>query len=67
VIESPVRISASRARVVDKVILNGPIEDHVTTMMIARDELGLDPLYMANEGRLIAVGASRSPTRSAPA
>jgi len=57
VIESPVRISASRARVGDKVILNDLIGDHGTTIMIARGELGLDPLYMANEGRQIAVGA----------
>jgi hydrogenase expression/formation protein HypE len=42
VIESPVRISASRARVGDKVILNGPIGDHGTTIMIARGELGLE-------------------------
>jgi hydrogenase expression/formation protein HypE len=41
-IESPVRISASRARVRDKVILNGPIGDQGTTIMIARGELGLE-------------------------
>jgi len=42
VIESPVRISASRARVGDKVVLSGPIGDHGTTIMIARGELGLE-------------------------
>ena len=52
------RISASRARVGDKVILNGPIGDRGTIIMIARGELGLDPLYIANEGKLIAVGAT---------
>ncbi len=42
VIESPVRISASRARVGDKVILSGTIGDHGTTIMIARGELELE-------------------------
>ena len=42
IIESPVRISASRARVGDKVVLSGPIGDHGTTIMIARGELGLE-------------------------
>ncbi|HVF92061.1 MAG TPA: hydrogenase expression/formation protein HypE [Blastocatellia bacterium] len=42
VIESPVRISASRARVGDKVILSGTVGDHGTTIMIARGELELE-------------------------
>ncbi|MET0649620.1 MAG: hydrogenase expression/formation protein HypE [Pyrinomonadaceae bacterium] len=42
VIESPVRISAARARVGDKVILSGTIGDHGTTIMIARGELELE-------------------------
>ena len=42
IIESPVRISAARARVGDKVILSGTIGDHGTTIMIARGELELE-------------------------
>ncbi|MCA1632487.1 MAG: hydrogenase expression/formation protein HypE [Acidobacteria bacterium] len=42
VIESPVRLSASGARVGDKVILSGTLGDHGTTIMIARGELELE-------------------------
>lgn len=42
VIESPVRLSASRAAVGDKVIVSGSIGDHGTTIMIARGELELE-------------------------
>jgi hydrogenase expression/formation protein HypE len=42
VIESPVSISAARARPGDKVILSGTIGDHGTTIMIARGELELE-------------------------
>jgi len=42
IIESPARISASRASVGDKVILSGTIGDHGTTIMIARGELELE-------------------------
>lgn len=42
VIESPVRLSASRAQVGDKVILSGHVGDHGTTIMIARGELELE-------------------------
>jgi hydrogenase expression/formation protein HypE len=42
VIESPVRISAARAAVGDKVILSGTAGDHGTTIMIARGELELE-------------------------
>jgi hydrogenase expression/formation protein HypE len=42
VIESPVTISAARARPGDKVILSGTIGDHGTTIMIARGELELE-------------------------
>ena len=42
VIESSVRLSASRAQVGDKVILSGMIGDHGTTIMIARGELELE-------------------------
>jgi hydrogenase expression/formation protein HypE len=42
VIESDVRISASRAAVGDKVIVSGSIGDHGTTIMIARGELELE-------------------------
>ena len=42
VIESPVRISAARAEVGDKVILSGTAGDHGTTIMIARGELELE-------------------------
>jgi hydrogenase expression/formation protein HypE len=42
VVESPVRISASRAQVGDKVILSGHIGDHGTTIMVARGELELE-------------------------
>jgi hydrogenase expression/formation protein HypE len=42
VIESPVKISATRAQVGDKVILSGTIGDHGTTIMIARGELELE-------------------------
>jgi hydrogenase expression/formation protein HypE len=42
VVELPVRLSASRARVGDKVILSGTVGDHGTTIMIARGELELE-------------------------
>ena len=42
ILEAPVRISAARARVGDKVILSGTIGDHGTTIMIARGELELE-------------------------
>jgi hydrogenase expression/formation protein HypE len=42
VVEYSVRISASRARAGDKVILSGAIGDHGTTIMIARGELELE-------------------------
>jgi hydrogenase expression/formation protein HypE len=42
IIESPVRISASRASIGDKVIVSGMIGDHGTTIMIARGELELE-------------------------
>jgi hydrogenase expression/formation protein HypE len=42
IIESPVRLSASRAEAGDKVILSGTIGDHGTTIMIARGELELE-------------------------
>ena len=42
VIESEVRVSASRASVGDKVIVSGSIGDHGTTIMIARGELELE-------------------------
>jgi len=42
IIESPVRISASRAAIGDKVIVSGSIGDHGTTIMIARGELDLE-------------------------
>ncbi len=42
VIESGVKVSASRASVGDKVIVSGSIGDHGTTIMIARGELGLE-------------------------
>jgi hydrogenase expression/formation protein HypE len=42
VIESGARISASRARPGDKVIVSGTIGDHGTTIMIARGELDLE-------------------------
>jgi hydrogenase expression/formation protein HypE len=42
VIESPVKISATRAEVGDKVILSGTLGDHGTTIMIARGELELE-------------------------
>lgn len=42
VIESGVRVSASRARAGDKVILSGTLGDHGTTIMIARGELELE-------------------------
>jgi hydrogenase expression/formation protein HypE len=42
VIESPVRLSASRAATGDKVIVSGSIGDHGTTIMIARGELELE-------------------------
>lgn len=42
VIESDVSISASNARVGDKVIVSGTIGDHGTTVMIARGELDLE-------------------------
>ncbi|MBV8857484.1 MAG: hydrogenase expression/formation protein HypE [Acidobacteria bacterium] len=42
VIESPVQISAARARVGDKVLLSGTVGDHGTTILIARGELELE-------------------------
>ncbi|MGH9941068.1 MAG: hydrogenase expression/formation protein HypE [Pyrinomonadaceae bacterium] len=42
VIESPVRVSAARAQVGDRVILSGTIGDHGTTILIARGELELE-------------------------
>lgn len=42
VIETPVRLSASRAQVGDKVILSGHAGNHGTTIMIARGELELE-------------------------
>jgi hydrogenase expression/formation protein HypE len=42
ILETPVRISAARASVGDKVILSGTIGDHGTTIMIARGELELE-------------------------
>jgi hydrogenase expression/formation protein HypE len=42
VIDSPVQLSASSARVGDKVVLSGTIGDHGTTIMIARGELELE-------------------------
>ncbi len=42
IIESPVRLSASRAAVGDKVIVSGSIGDHGTTIMITRGELELE-------------------------
>ena len=42
VVESTLRISASRAQVGDKVILSGTIGDHGTTIMVARGELELE-------------------------
>ena len=42
VFERPARISASRARAGDKVIVSGTIGDHGTTVMVARGELELE-------------------------
>ncbi len=42
VIESAIRLSATRAQVGDKVIVSGLIGDHGTTIMIARGELELE-------------------------
>ncbi|MGB7922572.1 MAG: hydrogenase expression/formation protein HypE [Pyrinomonadaceae bacterium] len=42
VVELPARLSASGARVGDKVIVSGLIGDHGTTIMIARGELELE-------------------------
>src|ERR1044072_612700 len=42
VIETPLRLSASNAQVGDKVLLNGTLGDHGTTIMIARGELDLE-------------------------
>src|SRR6185369_1043316 len=42
IIQSPVRLSAARAAVGDKVILSGTLGDHGTTIMIARGELELE-------------------------
>jgi len=42
VIEQPLQLSASAARVGDKVILSGTLGDHGTTIMIARGELELE-------------------------
>lgn len=42
VIESSIKLSASRAEVGDKVIVSGLVGDHGTTIMIARGELELE-------------------------
>jgi hydrogenase expression/formation protein HypE len=42
VIETPIRLSAARAQVGDKVIVSGRVGDHGTTIMIARGELELE-------------------------
>lgn len=42
VIESDIKLSASRAQVGDKVIISGLVGDHGTTIMIARGELELE-------------------------
>lgn len=42
IIEAPVRLSASRAAVGDKVIVSGSIGDHGTTILVARGELELE-------------------------
>jgi hydrogenase expression/formation protein HypE len=42
IIESPVQVSASHARVGDKVILSGTVGDHGTTVMVTRGELELE-------------------------
>jgi hydrogenase expression/formation protein HypE len=42
IIESRARISATRARPGDKVILSGTVGDHGTTIMVARGELELE-------------------------
>jgi hydrogenase expression/formation protein HypE len=42
IIEVPVRLSATRAQVGDKVIVSGLVGDHGTTIMIARGELELE-------------------------
>ncbi|HEV7475729.1 MAG TPA: hydrogenase expression/formation protein HypE [Pyrinomonadaceae bacterium] len=42
VIETALRLSASAAQVGDKVLLNGTLGDHGTTIMIARGELDLE-------------------------
>ena len=42
VIEQPIQLSASAARMGDKVILSGTLGDHGTTIMIARGELELE-------------------------
>ncbi|MGI9108131.1 MAG: hydrogenase expression/formation protein HypE [Pyrinomonadaceae bacterium] len=42
VIESDIRLSASRAQAGDKVIVSGHLGDHGTTIMIARGELELE-------------------------
>lgn len=42
IVEYPISLSASHARVGDKVILSGTIGDHGTTIMIARGELELE-------------------------
>ena len=42
VIEHPVRISASRAQVGDKVILSGSLGDHGVTVLVARGDLELE-------------------------
>jgi hydrogenase expression/formation protein HypE len=42
VIESPLSLSAARAQPGDKVVLNGTLGDHGTTIMIARGDLELE-------------------------
>lgn len=52
VIESAVRVSASRAGAGDKVIVSGSIGDHGTTIMIARGELELETDIESDSGPL---------------
>lgn len=71
VIESPVRLSASSARVGDKVILSGHVGDHGTTIMIARGELELETEIESDTAPLNSLvqsmldEAARAPTADA--
>ena len=71
VIESPIRLSASRAQVGDKVILSGMIGDHGTTIMIARGELELETEIESDTAPLNSLvqvmldEAARAPTAEA--